>query len=95
MVVGVMKVKMRAAWVHSLKEKRMELRSLTSKVSNKYNVSVAEVESQDTHQDIVLGVSCVTTDTAHANSILDNILNYIEANSEAEIYDYEIEIISF
>lgn len=95
MVIGVMKVKMRVAWVHSLKEKRMELRSLTSKVSNKFNVSIAEVESQDVHREIVIGISCVTTERVHANSIMDNILNYIEDHFEAEIYDYEMEILSF
>lgn len=93
MVIGVMKIKMRASWVRSLKEKRMELKSIISKVRNKFNVSAAEVESQDVHQLIVIGISCVTTDSSHANSMLDGVLNYIEYNFEPEVLDYEMEII--
>lgn len=93
MVVGVMKIKMRAPWVHSLKEKRMEVKSIISKVKNKFNVSIAEVEDQDVHQIMVIGLSCVSTSQSHANSILDGVLNYIESNFEPEILDYEMEII--
>lgn len=92
-VVGVMKVKMRASWVHSLKEKRMEVKSIVSKVRNKFNVSVAEVQDQDVHQTIVIGISCVSTSQSHANSILDGVLNYIESSFEPEIVDYDMEMV--
>lgn len=92
-VVGVMKVKMRASWVHLLKEKRMEVKSIVSKVRNKFNVSVAEVQDQDVHQTIVIGISCVSTSQSHANSILDGVLNYIESSFEPEIVDYDMEMV--
>lgn len=93
MVVGVMTVKLRAPWVHSLKEKRMTLRSIKDRVKNKYNVSIAEVEDMDLHQSIVLGVSCVSTNKAHANSMLDDVLNFIETNFDTEMLDYQIELV--
>ena len=48
-----MTFRLRAEWVHSLKEKRMIVKSLIAKLQNKYHVSAAEVDEQDTHQIII------------------------------------------
>ena len=45
-----MTFRLRAEWVHSLKEKRMIVKSLIARLQNKYHVSAAEVDEQDTHQ---------------------------------------------
>ncbi len=93
MVIGCLKIKIHTPWVHSLKEKRMVVKSLTAKVRNKYNVSVSEVEEQDVHQITVLGAACIAGDASHADSILDHVLNFIESNTEGEILHIEREII--
>ncbi|MGM9973126.1 MAG: DUF503 domain-containing protein [Clostridiaceae bacterium] len=93
MIIGTLEVKLMVPWSHSLKEKRMVLRSITERIKNKFNVSVAEVDNQDLHQSIVLGIACVTNETSHANSILQKVLDYIEGNCEAEVVDSIIEII--
>ena len=93
MIIGTLEVKLMVPWSHSLKEKRMVLRSITERIKNKFNVSVAEVDNQDLHQSIVLGIACVTNETSHANSILQKILDYIEGNCEAQVVDSIIEII--
>ncbi|MPM40751.1 hypothetical protein SDC9_87399 [bioreactor metagenome] len=93
MIIGSCKVYMNAPFSHSLKEKRMVVKSLIQKVRNKYNVSIAEVEDQDLHQSIVIGIVAVSTTTSHANSIVQNVINYIEEISEADIIDSYIEII--
>lgn len=54
-----LKAKLRASWVYSLKEKRKVVRSLVQKLKNKFNVSVGEVEEQDIHQTIIIGISAV------------------------------------
>jgi uncharacterized protein YlxP (DUF503 family) len=45
------------------------------------------VDAQDLHQRIVLGFACIAGDAAMADSMIDNILNFIENNSEGEIID--------
>ena len=92
MIVGAVKVTIYAPWVHSLKEKRMVVKSLCAKIKNKFNVSVAEVEDQDLHQRIVLGIVCVVSEASVANSMVDNVLNFIEGNTEGEIIDIEREL---
>ena len=92
MIVGAVKVTIYAPWVHSLTEKRMVVKSLCAKIKNKFNVSVAEVEDQDLHQRIVLGIVCVVSEVGVANSMVDNVLNFIERNTEGEIIDIEREL---
>lgn len=93
MVTGTAKITMYAPWVHSLKEKRMIVKSVCAKVRNKFNVSISEVEEQDTHQSIVLGLACVTGDAAFADSVIDHVLNFIEEITEAEIVDVKRELL--
>jgi uncharacterized protein len=93
MIIGTGKVYLHANWVHSLKEKRMIVKSITTKVQNKFNVSVAEVEDMDLHQSIVIGLACVSNSTKVSNSIIQSAINFIESNTEAEVLDHQIEII--
>ena len=87
MLIGTAQITIYAPWVHSLKEKRMVVRSICAKVRNKFNVSIGEVDAQDLHQRIVLGFACIAGDAAMADSKIDNVLNFIENNSEGEIID--------
>lgn len=93
MIIGTGKIYLYANWVHSLKEKRMILKSTIAKVKNKYNVSIAEVENQDMHQSIVIGIACVSNDTRHANSMMQNVLDFIEDTTEAIVEKEEMEIL--
>ena len=92
MIIGIGTIYLRANWVHSLKEKRMIVKSITAKVRNKFNVSIAEVENQDIHQSIVLGIASVSNDSRYANSVIQNVLDYIESNTEAVVEDITMEI---
>ena len=71
----------------------MVVKSICAKAGNKFSISIAEVEDQNIHQSIVIGLACVTDETSHCNSILDNVLYFIEENTEAEILKIDREII--
>lgn len=93
MIIGIGEVSLQANWVHSLKEKRMIVQSLIKRVQNKFNVSISEIENQDKHQIITLGIACVSNSTAHANEVIQHVINFIESNTDAMIIDFHIEII--
>lgn len=93
MIIARCTISMRASWVHSLKEKRTIVKSLCSKVRNKFNVSIAEIDMQDMHQSIVIGIAAIAGDSAHADSITDNVINFIESITDAEIISVERELI--
>lgn len=92
MKIAVLKLKLYAPWVHSLKEKRMIVRSCLAKLRNKFHVSAAEVEAQDIHQSIVIGVAAIVPDSAMADSLMDGIVRFVEENTEAEIVQEEREL---
>ena len=93
MLIGTSKARIHAPWVHSLKEKRMVVKSICAKVRNKFNVSIAEIEDQDKHQIIVIGFAAVAGDISQCDSIIDHVLNFIEGNTEGEIIGIERDIV--
>lgn len=92
MRIAVMTFRLHAPWVHSLKEKRMIVKSLIVRLQNKYHVSAAEIDEQDTHQIIVIGVAAIVPHNAMADSLMDDISMFIEENTAAEILDEQREI---
>jgi uncharacterized protein YlxP (DUF503 family) len=93
MVIGTAQIQLSASWVHSLKEKRMVVKSIIDKVKNKFNVSIAEVDTQDYHQTITIGIACISNDNRHADSMLNEVLNFIESNTDAVVQDIHTELI--
>lgn len=91
MNILIMKVTLRASWVHSLKEKRMIVRSIVQKLKNKFNISVAEVDMQDMHNTLVIGLVGICANSAQSDSMMEHIIDFIECNTDAEIIDIEKE----
>lgn len=77
--------RLHAPWVHSLKEKRMEVKSLIARLRNKFHVSAAEVDEQDTHQILVIAAAAIVPHQALADSLMEEISLFVEENAEAEI----------
>lgn len=92
MTIAVITFRLRAPWVHSLKEKRMIVKSLIAKLQNRFHVSAAEVDEQDTHQVIVIGVAAIVPHNAMADSLMEKISLFVEENCEADILDETREI---
>ncbi|MFL0164672.1 DUF503 domain-containing protein [Candidatus Clostridium helianthi] len=86
-----MKVTLRASWVHSLKEKRMIVKSIIQKLKNKFNISVSEAYEQDVHKTIVIGIAGICSNSAQSDSTMENIITFIENNTDAEIIDIQRE----
>ena len=92
MIIAAMTFRLHAPWVHSLKEKRMIVKSLTAQLQNKYHVSAAETDEQDTHQIIVIGVAAIVPHNAMADSLMEGISRFVEENCDAEIMEETREI---
>jgi uncharacterized protein YlxP (DUF503 family) len=76
-----------------LKEKRMVLRSLKSRIRNEFEVSVAEVDGQDLLQRGQIAVAAVGPDQAPLDALLQKILGFVESNFDGEILSYENEFL--
>lgn len=95
MKILVMTLEFRAEWVKSLKEKRMIVLSLTKRLSNKFNVSVSEVDYQDIHEQIVIGIASVATTKEVLYSLKEKILDFVEDNTDAELVKIDEEVIDY
>jgi len=94
MNVGVCRIELRLAENLSLKGKRRVLKSITTRVSNKFNVSVAEVGDQNLWQLATLGICYVSNNSRYTNEVLSKVVDFIVGSRfEVEILNYEIEIL--
>jgi uncharacterized protein YlxP (DUF503 family) len=73
----------------SLKDKRQVCRSLIDKTRQRFNASVAEVDTQDIHQTLTIGVAVVSGNNAHAQHSLDEIIRFMEERADAELTEVE------
>ena len=92
MIIATVTFRLHAAWVHSLKEKRMVVKSLVAQLQNRFHVSAAEIDEQDTHQIIVLGAAAIVPHNAMADRLMEEISAFVDENTEAEILDEQREI---
>ncbi len=93
MFIGIGQIELFIPDSGSLKSKRFIIQSIKTKVSNKFNVSIAEVENNDKWQRTTLGVSIVSNDRTFAESVINKVVNFIENDYRIELMDYSIEII--
>jgi uncharacterized protein YlxP (DUF503 family) len=73
MVIGLLTLELHFPGARSLKDKRQALRSLETKIRNRFNVSVAEVAHQDLWQRAQLAVVSVNTDHGHLEATLQSV----------------------
>ena len=91
MHVGVMEVTLRLEGNASLKGKRKVVKSIMGRVKARFNVAVSEVGSQDVYETAVLGFAVCGPDQRILNAVLDNVLDFIEDNVDAEVADSVME----
>ena len=92
MVVGTLKIEFYLHDNRSLKGKRKIVKSMVDKVKHKFNVAIAEVDSNDKWQKIELGLSTVGNDRRHVDASLNKVLTFLESLYLAEIVDSRIDI---
>ena len=95
MNVGVCRIRLHLPENLSLKGKRRVLKSITTQLGSRFNVSVAEVDDQALWQVATLGICCISNNKRYTNGVLSKVLDYVtNGRFEIELLDYEIEILS-
>ncbi len=94
MNVGVCRVKLRFPENLSLKGKRQVLKSITTRLRSRFNISVAEVDNNELWQLATVGICCVSNNKRYTNEVLSKAVDFIvNGRFEVEMLDYEIEIL--
>lgn len=94
MVVGIGTITFRLHDCRSLKTKRGIVRSIVAQIRNHFNVSVAEVGSNDIHKRAEIGFAMVGNDRKVVNAKIDKLFNMVDELGLAEMIDTEMEIIN-
>jgi uncharacterized protein len=76
-----------------LKEKRMIVKSLKTRIRSDFQVSAAEVADQDLLQRARLGVAVVGGEQPPLDALLQHVLRFVEENLDGEILSYQNEFI--
>ena len=92
MVVGTLLLHLKLEGCRSLKDKRQVL-SMIERIRLKFHVAIAEVADNDLWGNASIGVACVSTNAAHAESVLDAVLNAFDERPDLEVEGVEREVL--
>ncbi len=93
MIVVAAVVEIRIHGSQSLKAKRGVVRSITQRLRNRFNLSVAEVGGQQTWQRAELGLSAVGGDRSHTRGLIERAVEFVEELHLAEVIAVDIEVL--
>ena len=92
-MIGVLTMDLLIPESNSLKDKRQVVKSLLDNIRNKYNVSAAELDALDVWRRAVIGVACISNDKNVANSLLNKVLDGVEANPRVTVENCQVEFV--
>lgn len=90
-IVGLLSVELYVPDAMSLKDKRSVVSSLLERLSNRFNVAVAEIDALDNHRLAILAVTTVANDLQHVTRVLDTALRYVEGEPRAVLQSTQVE----
>lgn len=95
MVVGILRIDLYMDGNRSLKDKRQTLKSLIHRAKSRFNnISIAEVDSNDLWQKATVGISYVSNEKRHVNSVLDQVADFIDSTGLVRMGNRELEILN-
>jgi uncharacterized protein YlxP (DUF503 family) len=92
MNIGIARMKFRLFGVRSLKEKRSISKRIMNYLRKSHNVSISEIEAQDSKDFLVLGFAMVSTSRDIIHNTFESIANYIELHEGLEMEEMEKEL---
>jgi hypothetical protein len=91
MVVGICKLYILLDEVFSLKQKRRIVKSIIERLKDRFNASIAEIDLNDKWKSAVIGIACVSNDSRHMDSMLSNIIEFVENDGRVVVIDFSTE----
>ena len=78
MHIGLLQLDLHLPYAHSLKDKRMALRSLKDRLRKRFNVSISELDHQDLWQRAAVGIVSIGPDAGYLEQQLNLALDEVE-----------------
>ncbi|MGA2172837.1 MAG: DUF503 domain-containing protein [Sedimentisphaerales bacterium] len=91
MIVGVMTANLHLQGIGSLKEKRSIVKSVIGRLQSRFNISVSEVDHNDSKEIATLGISVVSNDKSFIESQLEAVAAFMRNDGRFYLYNVERE----
>jgi uncharacterized protein YlxP (DUF503 family) len=93
-MVGMLTIRLHLPGCNSLKEKRGRLQPMMARLRRKFNVSVAEIDLQNAHQETIVLCAMVNSNRRELESSLQSVAKWVEGNwPDGDIIQENIELI--
>ena len=93
MLIGILQIDLFMSENQSLKEKRMILKSLKTRLHNTFNVAVSELDYHDKWQRTLIGVASIGNERKVIDGMLTKVVDFIDRDRSVEILDYSTELL--
>jgi hypothetical protein len=92
MIVGTLTIQLHLFGINSLKDKRHIVKSVIERLKNRFNVSVAEVDCNDSKTTALVGVAVVSNDRRFLEEQLDKVVSFMRNDGRFHLGQIEREI---
>jgi len=92
MVIGLLVVEIHFPHARSLKDKRHALQAIKSRLKNRFNAAVAELDFHEMWQRTALGIVTLNHERLIVEQILDAVRREIESHVQGEVLNAEIRL---
>jgi uncharacterized protein YlxP (DUF503 family) len=92
MFVGTARLEFHIPGSASLKAKRSVVQGLKQRITNRFNVSVAELDHLDLWQRTAIGVAVISNERAVVDRVLTEVMRLCESDPRAVLVDFSTEI---
>jgi uncharacterized protein YlxP (DUF503 family) len=90
MVVSMIQFRLALPPLESLKDKRRIVLSLKEKLANRFHLSVAEVDFQDSLRHAQIGAAVVSNSRSFGETVMHKALSFVESNCEGVLEDAQV-----
>ena len=94
MIVGVLTANLSLQGITSLKGKRSIIKSLIGRLKSRFNISISEVDHQDSKALAIIGISIVGNDSHFIDQQFDGIINFMRNDGRFYLSQIERETFS-
>ncbi|OHB59928.1 MAG: hypothetical protein A2167_00460 [Planctomycetes bacterium RBG_13_46_10] len=77
MIVGLLTAHLCMHGITSLKEKRSIVKGLIGRLKSRFNISISEVEHNDSKNSAVIALALVSNDTRFIDQQIDAVINFM------------------
>ncbi len=94
MLVGVMTAQLHMQGIDSLKAKRSIVKGLIGRLKSRFNISISEVDHQDSKTSAAIGIAIVCNDSRFIDQQFDSIVDFMRNDGRFYLAQVERETFS-